>query len=98
MKYFVIAGTYDEARRWTALNKHRVYNEEEGLQVGAIRYVDGVETLKGIREPKGIFIGTWYRRPDISEIFSQLMVAQADSKQIQRAMDYYYSEPNHDHH
>lgn len=92
MKYFVIAGTYEEALRWTALNKHRVY-AIGGISAGGIRYVASVEILKGIHEPKGIFIGTWYRRPDISEILSQLIASRADTKQIQHAMDYYYSEP-----
>ena len=87
MRYFVIAGTYDEARRWTALNKERIY-QQENLQVGTMQYVQGVETLKGIHEPKGIFIGTWYRRPDIEHILTQLQVAGADSKQIKLARDY----------
>ena len=90
MKYFVIAGTYEEARRWTALNKHRVYNEEEGIQVGAIRYVASVEILKGIHEPKGVFIGTWCKHPDIENILTQLKISGAN---VQRACDVYYSEP-----
>ena len=92
MKYFVIAGNYEQARRWTALNKERIY-QQENLQLGTMQYVDGVETLKGIREPRGIFIGTWYKRPDIQEIFDQLRVAGANFNQIKLAMDYYYSEP-----
>lgn len=76
MKYFVIAENYNQALTWTQLNKKRIY-EQQGLQPGRMKYVQSVETLRGIREPKGIFIGTWYKRPDIESIITQLQIADS---------------------
>ena len=89
MKYFVIAGNYEEARRWTTLNKERIYQNLQ-VEIATMQYVQSVETLKGIHEPRGIFIGTWLKRPDIEHILTQLKISGAN---VQRASDMYYSEP-----
>jgi hypothetical protein len=56
-------------------------------------YVDNVDRLKGLHEPRGIFTGQWYKRGDLFMIFSQLRIAGANPDKIKLAMDYYHSEP-----
>lgn len=74
-KIFVIAGNIDQFMQW----KHRNYPEL--LTNGQIQslldivYVNGVDNLKGHREPHGMFIGTWYQRNDITQIILHLQVA-----------------------
>ena len=92
MKYFVIALNYQEARDWTMKNKQRIY-EEHSIPVGSMQYLDSIVNLKGIHAPRGIFVGQWYNRKDIVDIFQQLRIQGANPESIRRAMDFYYSEP-----
>ena len=63
---YVVAGTYDQyqsyARSKAGDNKFYIY-------------VNSPDTLRGLRDPHGVFIGTWITRPDIGGIIDALLVA-----------------------
>lgn len=78
MKYFVIAGTYDEFKYWKSKHHPEMLLNGEIQNLSDIVYVAGAETLKGYSNPRGIFIGTWNRRSNINEILIQLRVSIND--------------------
>lgn len=39
------------------------------------RYVSKPDTIRGIRDPHGVFIGTWRSREDIKEILQVLILS-----------------------
>lgn len=63
---WVIAGNSQQYMDWL-----RIYNHNRM----EYRYVDSVDAIRGYRDPHGIFIGTYYTRPDIKQIMLQLQVA-----------------------
>lgn len=74
-KIFIIAGTHDEYLRWRSRNFPELLLNGEISKPTDIVYVSGAETLKGISNPTGRFIGTWYKRSNIEEILFQLQIA-----------------------
>ena len=87
MKYFVIAGNHSQFLDW----KNRNYPEMllngdiQGLQ--DIIYVSSIDQLRGVSNPKGVFIGTWGERKDILDIIIQLQVAGVESDKIDRIQE-----------
>ena len=82
MKYFVIAGTYDEFKYWKSKHHPEMLLNGEIQNLSDIVYVAGAETLKGYSNPRGIFIGTWYNRIDIKDILIQLQVSMIDTNKL----------------
>jgi hypothetical protein len=74
-KIYIIAGTHDEYLRWRNNNYPELLLNGEISKPTDITYVSGAETLKGISNPRGRFIGTWYKRSNIEEILFQLQIA-----------------------
>jgi len=62
-KIFVIAG-----------NNHEYSNYIRDKNRPDYFYVSGIDYLKGYRQPRGVFIGTWYLRQDAADIIYQLRV------------------------
>ena len=77
MKSYIIAGNHAEYIDW--LNRKIV---SPSLFV----YVSGPDTIRGIRNPHGRFIGTWYNRPspEIDAIFHRLIVSSDDGESFNR--------------
>ncbi len=80
-KLFIIAGNYDQ---------FRIYQRKD-TSSDILVYVSSIDTLKGIREPRGKFIGTWYRREDMLVILYQLSVAGSLSKEKREELALYLS-------
>ena len=80
MKYqYIIAGNHIQYLNW--LNKQTNIH---------CQYVGGPDILRGIRDPHGVFIGTWYERKDIYNILVQLVAAsRVDNPALRKALDYY---------
>jgi hypothetical protein len=75
-KIYVIAGTAREATEWMKSNlQKRILNGENVIGMSEYAYVTGVDTLRGIRNPHGVFIGSWKERLDIFDIVQQLMLS-----------------------
>jgi hypothetical protein len=77
----VVAGTREEYTNW--VRKHN-------LHPGEWWYVSGVDMTRGFSNPKGIFIGTWYKRKDIMGILIQLKVASHEpNPELDKIMNRY---------
>ena len=72
MKTFVIAGTKREADYWIINDLSKKYPFNTSMSMSDYVYVSSPEKLKGISDPHGVFIGTWYERPDMLEVIQTL--------------------------
>jgi len=70
-KFYIIAGTHDQARDY--IKKHcaeRFMNGDNSASLSD--YVDvgvgDVSKLRGVRNPRGVFVGSWLQRRDIHDI------------------------------
>jgi hypothetical protein len=75
---YVVAGNQEQAYQYINRKlEERIRNGEEVSRVDDYSYVRDVDTLRGILNPRGVFIGTWRERKDIKDIVQQLMVTQS---------------------
>jgi hypothetical protein len=65
-KLFIISGNYDQYKRWIW---------ERGVDKTDFVFVAAPDAFRGIENPGGRFIGTWYERPDAFDILVALRVA-----------------------
>lgn len=78
-RHYIIAGNIDQYRNWAA----------DKMSVNECLYVGGPDILRGIENPHGVFIGTWYERKDIDDILVQLVAAsRVDNPALRKAIDY----------
>jgi hypothetical protein len=63
---YVVAGNYEQFLLWI---------RERGLDSSDWVYVTNRDTIRGVRNPGGRFIGTWYEREDAMDILVALRVA-----------------------
>ena len=81
-KFFIISGSYEEARNWARVNRERI--TLENLQP---QFVAGPGTLKGVSNPNGVFVGTWSLRSDALDILHALVYATDDMNKKQLFID-----------
>jgi hypothetical protein len=75
---YVVAGNHEEAYQYINRKlEERIRNGEQVSKVDDYTYVRDVNTLRGILNPKGVFIGSWKDRKDIGDIVQQLVVTQS---------------------
>jgi hypothetical protein len=74
MKTLVIAGTEHEANYWIIQDLGKKYPSNTSLSMSNYSIVHNTEHLRGMRDPKGVFVGTWRNRKDIFEILNMLLV------------------------
>ena len=65
-RQYIVAGNYEQFLLWI---------RERGLSSSEWVYVVNEYTIKGVRNPGGRFIGTWYERNDAFNILTALSVA-----------------------
>ena len=65
-KHYIVAGNYDQYKRWIW---------ERGVDSKDFVFVAAADALRGVRNPGGRFIGTWYERPDAMDILVALRVS-----------------------
>jgi len=71
---YVIAGTETQAYNWiNSKLEERIRNGEFPNQIDEYKYVHSANVLRGIKNPHGIFVGTWRERKDIKEIVEALL-------------------------
>lgn len=75
---YVVAGSFDEYKRWRArkLASDATFDHRDWT------YVHGVETLRGLEQCHGVYIGTYAQRPDIDEIRAQIAIVNARAVQF----------------
>lgn len=69
MKTLVIAGSAIEAQGWIIQDLGKKYPRMSDYSI-----VYNADQLRGIRDPKGVFVGTWRNRKDIFEVLNMLLV------------------------
>lgn len=65
-RQYIVAGNYDQYCQWI---------KERGLSPKEWVYVTNRVTIRGVRNPGGRLIGTWYEREDAMNILVTLRVA-----------------------
>jgi hypothetical protein len=78
MKTLVIAGNYDQANIWMHARQKRTVTHT---------VVHNADQLRGMRNPSGVFVGTWREREDIFEILNMLLVIMTDPIKHDRIQD-----------
>jgi hypothetical protein len=74
-KIYVIAGHVSEAEYWIKSNlEKRAMSGVTTLSRSDYVYVSEAVRLRGIRDPHGVFVGSWKNRQDILEIVETLML------------------------
>jgi len=63
---YVVAGNYEQFLLWI---------RERGLDSSDWVYVTNKDTIRGVRNPGGRLVGTWYEREDAMDILATLVVA-----------------------
>ena len=66
LKQYIVAGNYDQYHQWI---------RERSLSSSDWVYVSNKDTIRGVRNPGGRLVGTWYERPDAMDILVALRVA-----------------------
>lgn len=74
MKTLVIAGTEHEAKYWIIQDLGKKYPFNLSLSMSNYTIVHNQDQLRGMRDPNGVFVGTWKQRKDIFEILNMLLV------------------------
>ena len=86
--YWIIAGTWAEFADYF---RDIAKNHPERLEQYTYRYVNDPNMLRGLQEIHGSFIGTWYLKPEATQIYetiwlSHTRLGQADSKATTKGM------------
>jgi len=75
MKTLVIAGNKFEAVTWIYADLDKIYATNPTTKsMSDYIIVTNPDQLRGMRDPSGIFVGTWKQRPDIFEVLNMLLV------------------------
>lgn len=77
--FFVLAGNNREYVEY--LKKARINNSDKGY---SIIFLDDPVRLRGYSDIDGVAIGTWYKRPDIAELFTAIRVCQRSPEKIEQ--------------
>ena len=73
-RIFVIAGNHAEATDWMKGNiKKRIANGETTVSYSDYALRPNADSLSGIANPHGVFIGTWRERNDMHDVFMKLI-------------------------
>jgi hypothetical protein len=78
MKTLVIAGNANEAKYWIIQDLGKKYPTNTSLSMSDYIIVISPDQLRGMRDPTGIFVGTWKQRTDIFELLNMLLVQMTD--------------------
>lgn len=93
MKRLVIGGNSQEARTWILSDLER--RQEAGettLSLSEYTILHRADQLRGLRNPNGIFIGTWSERKDLAEVIDGLAIIMTEPtkyniiRQLQRQL------------
>jgi len=73
MKIIVIPGNYNQGLTWAEQDcRKRWNNGNTSCSLSDYIIVSSVTQLRGIRNPHGMFVGTWRERDDLREIVTAL--------------------------
>jgi hypothetical protein len=76
MRILVIAGNFSEATSWVMKEcARRIAAGEQSVCMSQYSYINNSLMIRGLRDPSGVFVGTWRDRSDIREIVRNLHYA-----------------------
>lgn len=89
-KTFVIGGNFVQSNEWVKQNITD-YANTHGVWRSLSDYIVVTDPtkLRGVSEPHGVFIGTWYERSDIREILTILSQCSMGSLGVIKAIEVY---------
>lgn len=80
MKTLVIAGNKFEAVTWIHADLDKIYATKPSTKsMSDYIIVSNPDQLRGMKDPTGIFVGTWKQREDIFELLNMLLVNMMDT-------------------
>ena len=77
-KTLVIAGNANEAKYWIIQDLGKKYPSNTSLNMSDYVIINSPDQLRGMKDPTGIFVGTWKQRTDIFELLNMLLVQMTD--------------------
>ena len=87
MKTYIIAGNSEQARHWL---REKEYYTGFAYRPNDFQIVTGVDHLRGIENPHGVFVGTWHQREDMHDILMCLVAAsRVENPALRKAIDCY---------
>lgn len=86
---FVIAGTVQQANDWIQKDIKRREILREVISMNDYRIVHDSSSIRGYKDPHGVFVGTWRERVDIFHIVETLMM---QSVYVNRALGKIYGD------
>jgi hypothetical protein len=73
-RIYVIAGNSTQASDWIKSNLDlRSKSGETTLSWSEYYIVNRADSIRGVNDPHGVFVGTWRDRTDLDEIFVSLL-------------------------
>ena len=80
-KIWVVAGDAKQADAWIRSDLDRRWDAgEKTISKSEYVYLHDATRIRGHRNPRGVFIGTWRQRPDIRDIVETLLIASDDNQ------------------
>lgn len=80
-KFYVVAGTYDQYRAYLSKNEFSSHYV----------YVSHPDMLRGLKDPHGVFVGSWIDRHDIEDIILNLRIATSTQTTFNVGVDKAYA-------
>lgn len=81
-KIYIIAGNKQQANEWMLKDIDKRIKKNTEVTLSHYVYVNDFMTLKGVKNPHGVCVGTWKDRKDIKEIAMELVIATENSKKL----------------
>jgi hypothetical protein len=79
-KYFIVSGTYDQYRAFKIKKMTELWNSGTVVEHTDFIYATP-ESIRGHRNPRGWFWGTWRDRKDIDEIITHLRISHSNQNE-----------------
>jgi hypothetical protein len=71
--YYIVAGNLEQYKRWL--------NEPNRNPMMKYLYLHSKDVIRGMQDVRGLLIGTWWMRNDITDILVYLHMANRDNPQ-----------------
>lgn len=76
---YVITGSYTQAKDWISKDVAIRKSLGQDFSMSEYCYVHDASSLAGVRNPRGVFTGTWKKRGDIVDILTKLIVSMDET-------------------
>jgi hypothetical protein len=80
-KYFIVTGNYDQFRIFSEKKRRELWNSGTVVEQTDFIYAN-TESIRGYRNPRGWFWGTWRDRKDIDEIITHLRIYHSNQNVV----------------